>query len=114
MPPGVGTLTVLPVHRMLSSNQPAANIMDHVPLVNIPSFGMCASPSSPAVIAATSTALGVFTPVPCVPKTPAPWSPGIPAILLDQMPVLDDASVCACIDGGVISIAFAGQATEQV
>ncbi|MDR0780518.1 MAG: DUF4280 domain-containing protein [Pseudomonadales bacterium] len=113
-PMGTGPLTVLPVHRMLSSNQPAANIMDHVPLVNIPSFGMCISPSSPSVISATSAALGVFTPFACIPKTPAPWTPGSPTVLLDGMPVLNDTSTCMCIDGGTISVVAPGQATEIV
>lgn len=36
------TLTVLPINRMLSSNQPAATIMDHQPMVNIQPFSMCA------------------------------------------------------------------------
>ena len=39
---------------------PAANIMDHVPMVNIMPFGMCITPSNPAVAAATAAALGVL------------------------------------------------------
>jgi hypothetical protein len=53
------TLVVLPVHRVLTDNQPAANIMDHVPMVNIMPFGMCISPANPTVAAATASALGV-------------------------------------------------------
>ena len=34
-------LTVLPIHRELDQNQFAANIMDHIPLVNIMPFGVC-------------------------------------------------------------------------
>ena len=29
------TLTVLPINRVLTSSQPAANIMDHMPMVNV-------------------------------------------------------------------------------
>ena len=42
-----GTLVVLPVNRVMSGNQPAANIMDHKPMVNILPFGMCRSPANP-------------------------------------------------------------------
>lgn len=114
MPPGTAPLAVLPLHRMLSSQQPAANIMDHKPMVNIPSFGMCASPSSPGVIAATSAAAGTFTPIPCIPKTVSPWTAGATTVILDQAPVLDDISVCPCLDGGTVSVVYAGQATEWV
>jgi hypothetical protein len=34
------TLTVLPANRRMTNNQPAANIMDHVPMVNIMPFGV--------------------------------------------------------------------------
>jgi len=114
VPPGTATLIVAPLHRTLSSQQPAANIMDHKPIANIPPFGMCASPTSPGVIAATSAAAGTFTPIPCVPKTASPWTPGAVTVILNQAPVLDDVSVCPCLDGGVVSIVYAGQATEQV
>jgi hypothetical protein len=38
------SLVVLPVNRTLVGGQPAANLQDHVPMVNIMSFGMCISP----------------------------------------------------------------------
>ena len=63
------TLVVLPVNRVLCEGPLAANIMDHVPLVNIMPFGMCTSPANPQVAAATAAALGVPTPMPCVPAT---------------------------------------------
>ena len=67
------SLVVLPVNRVMGEGPPAANIMDHIPMVNIMPFGVCMSLANPTVAAATSAALGVLTPMPCIPNTPAPW-----------------------------------------
>lgn len=111
---GPSTLNVLPVNRVMSGSQPAANIMDHKPLVNINPFPMCASPANPAVASATAAAMGVLTPMPCIPNTPAPWVPGAANVLIAGMPALDNVSVCNCVWGGVIQVGFAGQATEMI
>jgi hypothetical protein len=108
------SLVVLPVNKVLTSYVPAANIMDNVPMVNIMPFGMCMSPSNPTVAAATAAALGVLTPMPCIPATTAPWAPGAPTVLLANMPALDDTSMLMCMWGGVIKVNFAGQVTEQI
>ena len=108
------TLIVLPINRVLTSSQPAANIMDHVPMANVMPFGMCMSPSNPTVAAATAAALGVLTPKPCIPVTPAPWAPGSPTVLEANMPVLNNTSQLACTWGGVITISMPGQMTEMV
>ena len=108
------SLVVLPTNKMLTSFVPAANIMDNKPMVNIMPFGMCTSPSNPTVAAATAAALGVLTPMPCVPATTAPWAPGAATVLLANMPALDDTSTLMCTWGGVIKVNFAGQATEQI
>lgn len=108
-----GPLSVLPINRVLTGT-PAATIMDSAPIVNVPSFAMCSSPSNPAVIAATAAALGVLTPMPCVPVTPAPWVPGAPTVLIGSMPALDDQSKLMCMWGGVIQINMAGQSTVAV
>lgn len=107
-------LTVLPTNRMLSSNQPAATIMDHQPMVNIRPFGMCACPSNPQVIAATSAAMGVFTPQPCIPMTLTPWSPGSPTALLANQPMLNQTSRCVCQWGGIVSVLLPGQFSEII
>lgn len=109
-----GTLTVLPVGRVQSSNQPAANIMDSAPNVNIGPFGMCMSLSNPQVAAATSAAQGVLTPQPCVPVTAAPWSPGSTTVLIAGQPALTNTSTCNCAWGGVITITNPGQMTTSV
>ncbi|RUQ34029.1 MAG: DUF4280 domain-containing protein [Candidatus Competibacteraceae bacterium] len=108
------SLIVLPVNMLTTSNMPAANIMDNKPTVNIPPFGMCTCPANPAVAAATTAAMGVLTPMPCVPVTPAPWAPGSPTVLLSNMPALNDTSKLMCTWGGVISITVPGQLTEQI
>jgi len=107
------SLVVLPVHKVLTG-APAANIMDNKPIVNIPPFAMCSSPANPTVIAATAAALGVLTPMPCVPATTAPWAPGAPTVLLDGMPALDSNSKLMCMWGGVIQISVPGQTTVMV
>lgn len=94
--------------------RPAATIMDFVPIANIPPFGMCNSPANPMVIAATIAALGVLTPMPCVPVTVAPWTVGSPTVLINNFPALNNSSKCMCTWGGVISINFAGQVQTQI
>jgi hypothetical protein len=108
------TFVVLPVNRVMDGNQPAANIMDHIPMVNIMPFGMCTSAANPTVASATAAAMGVLTPMPCVPNTPSPWVTGAPTVLLAYFPALDDPSKCMCVWGGVISITFPGQITTDI
>lgn len=108
------SLMVLPVNKVMTSYVPAANIMDNKPMVNIMPFGMCTSPSNPTVAAATAAALGVLTPMPCVPLTVAPWAPGAATVLLANMPALDDVSKLNCTWGGVISVSMPGQMTEDI
>src|SRR6201981_458403 len=73
------SLLVLPTNRVMTDEEPDANIMDHIPMVNIIPFDMCMSPANPTVAAATAAALGVLTPMPCIPNTPPPWGPGAPS-----------------------------------
>jgi Domain of unknown function (DUF4280) len=101
------TLAVI-VPTVTAEGPPAANIMDFVPVVNIPPFGMCITPSNPTVAAATAAALGVLTPMPCIPVTAAPWVPGDPTVLVRNMPALTQSSTCMCTWGGVITISMAG------
>ena len=107
------TLVVLPANRTLTGT-PAANIMDNKPIVNVPPFGMCQSMANPMVAAATAAALGVLTPMPCIPVTPAPWIVGAPTVLIGNMPALNNTSKLMCNWGGVIQITSPGQTTTQV
>jgi hypothetical protein len=101
-------LNVLPLNRVLAPT-PVANIMDNKPIVNVPPFGMCMSMANPMVIAATAAALGVMTPMPCIPMTVAPWVPGVPTVLIGEMPALGMDSKLMCNWGGVIQINVPGQ-----
>ena len=107
-------LVVLPINQTMTSNVPAANIMDHVPMMNIMPFGPCTSLANPTTAAATAAALGVLTPTPCIPNTPAPWVPGAPTVLIANMPALDDTSKLMCIWAGVIEVKMPGQATHDI
>jgi hypothetical protein len=98
---------------ILVGGQPAATIMDNAPIVNIVPFGMCQSLANPTVAAATAAAMGVLTPMPCVPATSAPWVPGRPTALLGGKPALTADTKCFCNWGGVIQVTFPGQATTQ-
>jgi hypothetical protein len=106
--------SVLPAKRIKVGNMDAANILDHVPMANIKPFGMCSSLANPTTASATSAALGVLTPTPCVPATAAPWATGAPAVLLANQPALNLPSKCLCTWQGVITIAAPGQATTQI
>jgi hypothetical protein len=110
-------LVVLPVGKFTFTDQmPDANIMDHIPMTNIMPFGMCMSPSNPTVAAATAAALGVLTPMPCIPATPAPWVTGAisPAVILGNQPSLDNVSTLNCIWGGVITFVTPGEFTVNI
>jgi Domain of unknown function (DUF4280) len=107
-------LTVLPVNFTMASTQPAANIMDMVPMENIMPFGMCLSPSNPQVAAATAAALGVLTPQPCIPVTTGPWAPGSPTVMIANQPALNNMSKCMCSWGGVISIVMPAQTNAML
>lgn len=108
-----GTLNVLP-QSGVTTGMAAASIMDNKPMVNVTSFAMCSSLGNPQVAAATAAAQGVLTPMPCVPMTSAPWTPGAPTVLVGGMPALNDASKLMCTAGGVIEISVPGQLTVAI
>jgi hypothetical protein len=108
------SLVVLPTNKVMTNMVPDANIMDHIPMTNIMPFGMCQSIANPTVAAATTAALGVLTPMPCIPATPAPWVAGAPTVMLGNFPSLDNVSQLMCIWGGVITFTDAGEATVQI
>ena len=86
----------------------------HNTVTNMPTFGMCNLTSNPTVAAATSAALGVHTPMPCVPAIAAPWAPGATKVKIGKVEALHDGCTANCSYGGVISVKFAGQVKVQV
>ncbi len=108
------TLMVHPLNRLMSSNMPAANIMDHQPFVNIMPFGMCISPANPQVAAATIAAFGLLVPQPCIPMTVGPWAPGSPTFLVGNLPAVNQTCTCSCMWGGMVTPTMPGQFTELI
>jgi hypothetical protein len=92
----------------------AATIMDFVPITNIPPFGMCTSLANPTVAAATSAALGILTPMPCIPNPIGPWTPGATKCKIGPFPALTNTSTCNCAWGGIITITNPGQVKVQI
>jgi hypothetical protein len=109
-----GTLSVLPINMVKAGDKWEATVQDFVPLVNIGGFGMCISPANPMVAAATAAAFGVLTPMPCIPATSGPWSPGSSLKTIKGLAALLDSDKCSCNWAGTISITDAGQALVSV
>ena len=106
-------LTITPQNKVMAGNKPVGTIMDNKPMVNIIPFGVCNSLSNPTVAAATSAAMGVLTPQPCVPVTPSPWTPGSPTVKVGNMPALTDTCKLMCNWGGQITV-MPGPPTAKV
>jgi hypothetical protein len=107
-------LTFLPTPRVVVGGPPVGTIFDNIPMVNIPPFGMCTSLSNPTVAAATAAALGVLTPMPCIPVIPAPWTSTAPKTLVGGKPVLAAGATCQCTMGGMITMTTTGTVTTTV
>ena len=97
-------LVVTPENKVMSSNMPAATIMDNIPMKNIMPFGTCNI--------LTASASGV--PTPCVPATAAPWAPGSVTVMIGNKPALNNTCKLICSIGGVINVVSPGQMTTSV
>jgi Domain of unknown function (DUF4280) len=84
-----------------SAGAPAGVVTDITP-ANVPSFGMCTSPSNPQVASLNS-------PQPCVPVLLASWSPGSARVTISDVSALDDSCTCTCAWEGVVTVSAAGQ-----
>ena len=83
-------------------------------IVNIATFGECISILNPEVLAATIAAMGVLTPMPCVPVTVDPWLSGALNVMVTEGPALDQTATVMCLWAGVINIMEPGNITVQV
>ena len=108
------SLMVLPNARVIAENRPMACILDNKPLVNVQSFGTCSSLANPTVSSATAAAMGVLTPMPCVPVIAAPWAPESPTVLVGGSPAINNSCKLMCNWGGVISITLSPAIKEQI
>ena len=104
------TLPVTSQQTVQMCTQLSATIIDN----KLTTFGMCSCPNNPTVAAATAAAMGVLTPMPCVPATPAPWTPGVSTIVVCGQPLLNNTSTLQCSYGGVIQITATPAVSIQV
>ncbi len=111
--PSVFTAQGLPGVPQTLGTLPAATIAEFVPMMNIMPFGVCQSPSNPMVAAATAAAMGVLTPMPCIPNVVAPWAPPSECATVSQMPLATAQSTCNCAWGGAISVQMPTQGPED-
>lgn len=83
-----------------------ATIKDCASYSNIRPFGMCQSIGNPAVMGATTAAMGVFTPQPCIPMIVSQWSPVHPLQFIEpgHVPAMDADSFVMCAWGGEIVV----------
>ena len=94
-----------------SGNQTSAGspvgVVTDITVANVPTFGICQSPTNPG--AASST------PPPCLPVLRSPWSPGSAQVTISGVSALDDSSQCTCAWNGIVTVTAAGQAavTDQ-
>ena len=103
---------VLPVssqQTVQTVNMLQATIMDN----KLPTFGMCSSLANPTVASATAAAMGALTPMPCIPVTPAPWTPGAPTVMVCGKILLNNSSKLMCSYGGVIQVTMTSALTVQ-
>ena len=106
-------LTVTSQQTVSICKMPAATIQDGAALSNVPTFGMCSNPANPTVASATAAAMGVLTPMPCVPATVA-WAPGCPTVTVCTRPLLNSTSKLTCSYGGVIQVTVTPAMTVKV
>jgi hypothetical protein len=93
----------LPAAPQILGALPAANVTEFT-VMNIATFGMCQSEANPEVAAATAAALGVLTPMPCVPNVVAPWAPAAITSAVNGLALATEESKCTCAWGGQISV----------
>ncbi len=103
-------IMVLP-DKKVNAMLPVAVKTDHIPFLNILPFGMCSNPANPMVAAATAAALGVLTPMPCIPCTAEDWTGACSKVKAGGKEALNMDSKLSCLYGGSIQAAAPLQPT---
>ncbi len=103
-----GQLMVTSQLKVLTGGKPLATIQDAAPITNVGPCGMCTSMANPTVASATAAAMGVLTPMPCVPAPMGIWTCG-KAPLVGGVPALLNDGMLTCSYGGSIKIVMPGQ-----
>lgn len=105
---GICTINATTQTTVMSEGKPVVTITDNQ-IANIKGFVMCTSLANPQVQAATTAAMGVLTPQPCIPACASPWMGGS-SILVGGKPAVTGTSTLMCSKGqGQISIVSTGQ-----
>ena len=103
-----GQLLVTSQATVLAGGMPAATVTDAAPMTNVTPCGLCTSLANPQVAAATAAALGVLTPMPCIPVPVGIWTcAGTP--LIGGQPALSTDATLTCAYGGSIRVVSPGQ-----
>jgi hypothetical protein len=105
-------LAVLPANQADAAARPVATVQDFKPNLNIPPFGMCRTQANPQVASATAAAQGVLTPMPCIPVTTSPWSPGSREVTVNGVQALTADSKCSCQWTGSIEVTEPGSEVD--
>lgn len=79
----------------------------------LPTFGMCTSQANPTVATATAAAMGVLTPMPCVPVFIPPWSGTSTTVNLAGLPAVNAMSSLTCSWGGTIKVTVTANQTVK-
>ncbi len=103
-----GQLIVTSQLAVMMGGKPVATIQDAAPITNVCPCGMCSSLANPSVASATAAAMGVLTPMPCVPSPAGVWACS-PGSLIGGVPVLLSDGKLMCAYGGAISIVMPAQ-----
>jgi hypothetical protein len=107
-------LTVLPDRTVTAEMMLMGNISDFMPLANVMDFVECISLTNPEVLIATIAALGVLTPMPCIPITVEPWLSEALDVTVGGPPALDETAMVLCIWTGPVMVLEPGNFTVMV
>ena len=100
---------VIPKGDVEADGNVVAHMLNNMPGVNIPTFGMCDknNQANPTVVSMTAAAQGNPTPAPCTPMTPSPWGHTCSDITSMMLDVVIKGSSLKCAFGGTITPAEA-------